>query len=65
MQKKHEIRRNIKLPNDVFIKLKALNNVKNHYMQYQLIDLILDQAISNLSSKEKEFYDFQLKQLKE
>ncbi|MCT6684532.1 hypothetical protein N0B21_20335 [Bacillus velezensis] len=60
---KSELRRNIKLPDDVFFALKALNKVKP-IKQYELIDVLVKHYISSLSDMEKQFFEYQLEEIK-
>lgn len=60
---KSELRRNIKLPDDVFFTIKALNKVKP-LKQYELIDTLAKHYIESLSGTEREFYEYQLEEIK-
>ncbi|MCY8497786.1 hypothetical protein P8917_10055 [Bacillus atrophaeus] len=60
---KSELRRNIKLPDDVFFTIKALNKVKP-LKQYELIETMAKHYIASLTETEKEFYEFQLQEIK-
>lgn len=60
---KSELRRNIKLPDEVFFTIKALNKVKP-LKQYELIEALAKHYISSLTETEKEFYEFQLQEIK-
>lgn len=55
MEKK-DFRKNIKLAEPIFNKLKALSKMKD-VKQYELIEIVLDFYVTNkLSEKEKEFF---------
>ncbi|MEH7810025.1 hypothetical protein V7422_19180 [Bacillus safensis] len=61
--KKNDFRKNIKLTDPIFNKLKALMKVKD-VKQYELIEILIDFYVTNkLSEKEKEFFNYQLKEL--
>ncbi|MFA9145595.1 hypothetical protein [Bacillus safensis] len=61
--KKNDFRKNIKLTDPIFNKLKALMKVKD-VKQYELIEIILDFYVTNkLSEKEREFFNYQLEEL--
>lgn len=62
--KKNDFRKNIKLTEPIFNKLKALMKVKD-VKQYELIEIILDFYVTNkLSEKEREFFNYQLEELR-
>lgn len=62
--KKNDFRKNIKLTEPIFNKLKALMKVKD-VKQYELIEIILDFYVTNkLNEKEREFFNYQLEELR-
>ncbi|MEK5367995.1 hypothetical protein NSS76_19340 [Bacillus sp. FSL R5-0654] len=62
--KKNDFRKNIKLTEPIFNKLKALMKVKD-VKQYELIEILLDFYVTNkLSEKEREFFNYQLDELR-
>lgn len=61
-EKKNDFRRNIKLTDPIFYKIKALMKVKD-YKQYELIDVLADFYVKHLSDQEKQFYDYQLEEI--
>jgi len=56
------LRRNIKLPDSVFYKLRALMKVKDA-KQYELVEMTIDNYVEQMSKQEKTFYDFQLEEI--
>ncbi|RST63782.1 hypothetical protein EJB14_18415 [Bacillus pumilus] len=62
--KKNDFRKNIKLTEPIFNKLKALMKVKD-VKQYELIEILLDFYVTNkLNEKEREFFNYQLDELR-
>jgi len=59
---KNDFRRNIKLTDPIFYKIRALMKVKD-FKQYELIDVMADLFVSNLSEKERVFYEYQLEEI--
>ncbi|KKE78655.1 hypothetical protein DTX80_17760 [Bacilli bacterium] len=60
---KNDFRRNIKLTDPIFFKIRALMKLKD-IKQYELIDAMADLYVSQLSKQEKEFYEYQLEEIR-
>ncbi|MBM0067927.1 hypothetical protein [Alkalicoccobacillus gibsonii] len=52
-------RRNIKLPDNVFYRLKALQNVLP-YKQYELIEKMINAMVADLSERDQQYFIDQL-----
>lgn len=59
---KNDFRRNIKLTDPIFYKIRAIMKVKD-VRQYELIDEMADLFINQLSEQEKQFYEYQLEEI--
>lgn len=59
---KNDFRRNIKLTDPIFYKIRALMKVKD-FKQYELIEAMADHYVKNLSEQERQFYDYQLEEI--
>ena len=59
---KNDFRRNIKLTDPIFYKIRAIMKIKD-VRQYELIDAMADLFINQLSDREKEFYEYQLEEI--
>ena len=58
-------RRNIKLPDDVFYRLKALQNVMQPYKQYELIEKMTNAMVAELSERDQQYFADQLARITE
>ena len=56
---KNDFRRNLKLTDPIFFKIRALTKIKS-CKQYELIDEMADLMIERLTEQERQFFDYQL-----
>ena len=57
-------RRNIKLPDNVFYRLKALQNVLP-YKQYELVEKMINVMVTDLSERDQQYFKDQLAKITE
>lgn len=57
-----DTRRNLKITDGTYYKIRSLMKVID-LKQYELIDEMADAYVKKLSSQEREFFDYQLKEI--
>lgn len=56
---KNDFRRNLKLTDQIFFKIRALTKIKS-CKQYELIDEMADLFVEQLTEQERQLYEYQL-----
>jgi hypothetical protein len=56
---KNDFRRNLKLTDPIFFKIRALTKIKS-CKQYELIDKMADLFVDQLTEQERQLYEYQL-----